>query len=310
LKGVYLALVVYRDPAARPMVDIDLLVKPEELHDVIRMLRELGYGCYGARKNIDYTTHQHLCPLRKPAALAIDLHRSLVRVGSPFDIDLAGLWQRAHCARLMDEDVLVPSPEDALLHSCVHAGYNHRFNISLIHLCDVVALLEAHAESLQWSYLVETAESDGRSRFLYATLAVVRRLFGAPVPLTVLERLNKAAASEEVIAAIGDYILMRSVQAPFIYRELSSLHSSLAQLRVLIRTIAPPPNELRRIYQLSDAQLVWPRYITRPFDLLARRGRFVAEMLCQTQRAHAVGLKEANRRLISKWIDESPRLTM
>jgi hypothetical protein len=44
LKGPLLGEDIYGDPGRRPSSDIDLLVAPEQLHEAVKVVRELGYG--------------------------------------------------------------------------------------------------------------------------------------------------------------------------------------------------------------------------------------------------------------------------
>jgi hypothetical protein len=44
LKGIYLAQTVYKNPALRPMCDIDILVKPNDITLSVDVLKALGYS--------------------------------------------------------------------------------------------------------------------------------------------------------------------------------------------------------------------------------------------------------------------------
>ena len=96
LKGAYLADVVYADSALRPMGDIDLLVRQEDLQAVAQTLTDLGYQ---ASKefwlDFELQVGKHLPPFVKTGAPPIELHWRLLDPDIPFEIDQAGLWQRA-----------------------------------------------------------------------------------------------------------------------------------------------------------------------------------------------------------------------
>jgi hypothetical protein len=48
VKGAILAMVVYTDPAFRPMGDIDIVVRPDREDETLRVLEKLGYVPTGA----------------------------------------------------------------------------------------------------------------------------------------------------------------------------------------------------------------------------------------------------------------------
>ena len=134
LKGAYLAEAVYDDPALRPRVDVDLMVPKADLPRAYAALLDLG------------RTH------RQPqagASSAEDSHRGLT-VGAGIDLcwtfdvpggrsrlDTACLWDRARPATIAGVEVLALSPEDLLLHLCLHAAHRHGLGDGLRPLCDV-----------------------------------------------------------------------------------------------------------------------------------------------------------------------------
>jgi|GEM_PF-423048 len=68
--------------------------------------------------------------------LAIELHWTIVSPTGPVRVDAAGLWNRAHPALIAGVEVLSLSPEDLLLHLCLHFSYQDDC-VGLRSLCDV-----------------------------------------------------------------------------------------------------------------------------------------------------------------------------
>lgn len=121
LKGIALARRYYADPAARPMTDIDLLVRGADLAGAEAMLRRAGFT-----DAVDATfaatlrrRHHHLPPLRDPAGgELIELHHDLLPRASRVRIDVDALWRRSITEP--DSALRFLAPEDLYLHLAIH----------------------------------------------------------------------------------------------------------------------------------------------------------------------------------------------
>ena len=104
LKGIWLSHALYPEPHLRPMRDVDLLVAPESVADVERILGELGYEP-GAHDDVhDYSRHHHAVPYRHPATgVWIEVHRGLVPPQGPYAQDPAFTRERIR-AQLVDAE--------------------------------------------------------------------------------------------------------------------------------------------------------------------------------------------------------------
>lgn len=146
LKGAALAGIVYGDIALRPMGDIDLLVRKEALPYAEEIMSALNY-----RTNMDSESqewyrhnHFHLSPYIHPdKSVVVEIHHHVI--GHPFHIDIGKWWERAREAKVANCGMLIPSPEDMLLHLCLHL-FNHGYNKSLLRgICDISETLkDAH----------------------------------------------------------------------------------------------------------------------------------------------------------------------
>jgi hypothetical protein len=206
LKGAFLAQCVYSDPALRPMADIDLLVRRDQLASSERVLRSMGYERAG-NGTYDPTSGDrcHLPAFIAPAALPIELHWSLVRP-SCASIDFERLWGSAQAAEVAGIQVFGLSEEHLLHHLCLHVSCHHRFRVPLLQLYDVFATLR-HFRDLDWHRLADIAECHGTKRFLYVVLSLVRRAFSAD---HTCERLGlfRGESSDEAIALAAWKCLM------------------------------------------------------------------------------------------------------
>lgn len=302
LKGAYLSNCVYEEAALRPMGDIDLLTMPHEAEEVQRHLMTLGYRYAAGTKAIDYSRLHHLRPVSRAGSVDIEVHHDLAPEGAPFEHDIIGLWDRSTCTRVGDLDIRHLAPDDLLLHVCTHAAYNDEFRLGLPAVCDVDAVVRRLGHKLDWDRLIETANSDGRSRFVYATLRLTRELLETPISEDVLASLHHDQVDDEVATEAVGYVLSTTDRVPVTLQSIGESTTPVGKLKSLWRGIFPPPETLRRIYRLEPGtKLQYLYYVIRPLDLLIRRGRQTLGLVIGTPRSRPALEKERRRRLIRAW---------
>ncbi len=114
LKGAALHALVYDDPSARPLSDVDLLVAPRDHARAVAALTGAGF----ARAAGDTPWAATLAAPDAP--LPVDLHRALFPPGL-FRLDAADLFARASRADAhFGAPVLVPGPYDLYAHAVGH----------------------------------------------------------------------------------------------------------------------------------------------------------------------------------------------
>lgn len=303
LKGACLSYCVYQEAALRPMADIDLLARPHDVENVQRHLNTLGYRYAAQSPAIDYSEHHHLRPLSKVGAVDVEVHHDLAPEGAPFKHDIIGLWDRSTRTRVGDLDIPHPAPDDLLLHVCTHAAYNDEFLLGLPAACDVDAVVHRMGHQLDWDRLVQTANSDGRSRFAYAALRLTRALLETPIPEDALASLDHDHVDDEVVEDAVAYVLNTAGEVPTTLKSMGEVTTAGAKLKTLWHGVFPPPETLRRIYHLrAGTKLQFLYYVIRPFDLLVRRGRQVLGLVIGTSSSRSALEKERCRRVIGAWV--------
>jgi hypothetical protein len=280
LKGVYLAQAVYRDPAARVMSDVDLLVKAEARGQVAALFGALGYS--QVQSATDAPTHLHHDRYRRAGHSAeFEVHWALISRDDPFHIDLNGLWERAAGVSIAGVPVCVLAVEDTLLHLCVHMTYQHVFDrFSLRCLCDVQRAIRNYGERIDWDAVCARAAEWGCERNVHLALLAAHRLLGAAVPADVLRRLRPADFDERLVAWATHRVLglVDDHQGPWSANlgrwQLATSVPDKAAL--LLRMCFPTPQELARRSGASHApERVWLAYVRRWGDLLRRAGQAV-----------------------------------
>jgi hypothetical protein len=194
LKGVPLALTHYPDPSLRPMLDVDLLVHPEDAMTAFTVLCEAGW-------NVDqppvtnFVARTSEVGYRAPDNhAALDLHWRLVPwTGRSWAADDPALWRDATPLVVAERVTLAPAAHDLLLHVILHA-FRSGWKRVPRWVADVVLLLRNVTGSFDWERFVD--------RVLRAHLAlpVAHALgyvttFDAPVPDRVQRALGAARST-------------------------------------------------------------------------------------------------------------------
>ncbi len=311
LKGAYLAETVFADSADRPMADIDLLVRQDDLSTATQTLLELGYH---ASKDfwldIELQVGQHLPPFMQTGAPPIEVHWRLFEPDIPFRIDQAGLWQRACPAKIAGQPVLGLCPEDLLLHLCLHATL-HRFQNGLRAAYDIAATINHFRESLDWTILIHRSQEWQATRALFIWLWLASDLFGASVPAEVLQQFEPDDFNLEQSALARRLVFYQRDQRlniPVHLAELVQTPSIWGQIRLIFQQAFLSPKIMARAYPVRPdtwkVLLYYPvrwwslfRRAVQPVQVLLRRS---PQTLVQTE--NIVTREDQADRLVS-WIE-------
>jgi hypothetical protein len=188
LKGVWLLETHYPDPGTRPMRDIDLLVREDQLAAAETELGRLGYRrrtTAGRARSEDAYYQRSYVRGAAPADERVELHQSLcdphryaVRIEELWDRSIPALF-RARTVRLLD-------PADHLAYLALHAAL-HVFLLPLTPIVDIGAVIRSSPDLLDAAVLRAQSWRAGAAIHLAFTLA--RDLCGAPIPEIALRRI-------------------------------------------------------------------------------------------------------------------------
>jgi Uncharacterised nucleotidyltransferase len=231
LKGVHLAACYYPEPALRPMNDIDLLFKPEELPTAEKVLSSLDYGGKHKSAEMGAGVTKHTSTYRREgeeaqtpnpylsadAGRMVEPHLSLEESWFGLKVNVTpGVWERAETADLQGHSCLVLSPEDLLLHLCVHFCFHLIMGApSMVQLTDL--LIVSQAGIIDWATFTNRAQAQKAAPFALAALNLAVRLLNAAVPETVLAALSQATSPRlrsYILNLNLEHILKRTQQKP------------------------------------------------------------------------------------------------
>ena len=252
-KGPVLAMAGYGDLSLRRFVDLDVIVRRDDVERAIGTLTNLGYRAEPevspSQQAFLIRTQHDLAFKRDEGRLIVELHWEVAGAGG---------------------ESLVLAPEDVLLSLCVH-GSKHLWE-RLAWVCDIAEWLAAHP-GLRWSELLSQAERTGQQRMLFVGLRLASELLDALLPEPAAKAIDADRAVARLAAQAKQVIFRQPPRPP-------GMISSLRFHLLARRTWAAKWNYLRHLLTPTDADvrafrvpqaLQFVYYLTRPFRLLTKK---------------------------------------
>ena len=303
LKGAALATTLYGNIGLRPFSDIDILVKKEDLGIVQKKIIELGYivdpqlkspikkGLPVERYYMKY--HPHLPPFYKRTehsnferrgGIFLEVHWALTAEMLPFNIDIKNVWERANESEIAENNVLVMSNEDSLIHMCVHIA-RHRFSAKLREYTDISELC---LSGIDWDYVARNVMENNIKNPVYWSLYLTKLILNADISEDFLERIKPGHLRTSIFNSIIDIkAVIRSDtekrKASGLIIELITIDSGVDMIRSFFRRLFPPVEWMALRYSVSSSKKIYFYYPIRwgylafkavkfPFALLSNKG--------------------------------------
>jgi len=280
LKGAHLVDQVYRDLAFRTVRDIDLLVRKADAVAAAEQLIKIGYEASGSLLTDRERTYTHHFPeLTRPNSHPVELHWYPVNVDrvSPLNIDVDGIIERAALTSVRGCVVRLMTPEDLLLHLCLHHSYQHKFDLKLRHFYDLVEGLSRYQDRIDWGVLRDRALEWGALKHTYVTLMLVRDLFEFPDLERELRSLEPSGFEHRLTAWTKSRLF--SITDPNAkppsyfcahFITIRRKPTLAGKARYLLRwMLLPPPFQLRLTYpRIRTGFQVWLYYLVNIKDCL------------------------------------------
>lgn len=190
IKGIILCENLYHNLGLRPMVDIDLLIREDNLSAFEEAVSRLGYRKELQGHTEDYYRKYH-CNLifrKENSNFLVEAHWSF-SFPRPNKIFFSKLWERGRQKEINGVKMYALSAEDTLFCLALHLRGHTRFLI-LRHICDIYELLEQFGNDFDWDYVVDEAEKNRIKSNLYFALSAANELLDASVPESILERIR------------------------------------------------------------------------------------------------------------------------
>jgi len=193
IKGISSLADIYRDKPFRPMADIDILVKEEELTKAREILSALGYKIDLGGLKEEYWLKKH-CEMaftkkKQNGSRAVDVHFGLDAKRSKVFV-LSRLWERTLEISMDGHTFRLLSQEDQLFCLALHQRRFGGKGFNLKNVFDVAMILEKFGNSFDWAYVVREAHAGKMRASVFFILLQAKILFDAAVPESVWKGLS------------------------------------------------------------------------------------------------------------------------
>jgi len=273
LKGPALLDVVYKDWGVRKTSDIDLLVRMENLNRAQVLLLEHNYFSVSETSlNSDGTPiSHHMAGIRRTYfSPSIELHWTLRSNNKLLHLDIDAIWKRAKPGKINNTDVLLLSPEDMILHLCIHHFYKFKASIAYREINDIVAVIQQFRDELDWEQILENSLRYKIAPLVYAGLFFANQWLPEIIPPAILGALKTEYSNEY----FGELYILKKLEEQFysVSDKLSASEKFSHKLKEIVVSLFPPQQKLCEKYGLSNARKQIYRYrILHPYKMLLKR---------------------------------------
>ncbi len=255
LKGAHLAEFVYPNIALRPMSDVDLLVKTDDLARVHRLLIRSGYRCDEQNPG-----KCHLSPYRKPDGPVIEIHFNIVSAPVSRRFEIADLWKRARPASLQAAHAWLLSPEDLILHLAAHACIHHGFDNGLIPFMDICRVAVHYEGELDWDVLWNRARQWGIERSVCLMLALTEIMLGLPMPAQIGARMQSDPETLRILNTAEALIYERGTGASALVARFFDRRGRRLLFKSFFQLAFPPKEIMAGPTRASADTTTWNLY--------------------------------------------------
>lgn len=262
LKGAALILDVYEKLAYRPMVDIDLLVRFDDIDVVKAVFQRHGYRAlqpHPFHDNSGLIWTQEILVHESEKKPVLELHWHLL--DNPYyasQLRTEVLIDRSR--PIMVEDVIpkVLGLEDQIVHLCCHNLYHHMggFTRSLV---DIAFLVNKYREKISWEDIIQQAEKYDLKMAVASSFRQLSNKWYTPIPEPVLRRSAewRPSTSERFFAWSQRNEFLRAV------RTFMTLPDARIKMRYARGQFFPDIEYLRWRYDLSADSSLASGYLKR-----------------------------------------------
>jgi Uncharacterised nucleotidyltransferase len=269
-KGPALALFAYGDLALRRFVDLDVIVRRQDIPAARDLLFREGYTLTKplthAQQELLLRTQHNLQFARDNRRVLLELHWEVAPHLFAASVQENELWQNLTTMIVEGHEVKALGAEDLLFSLCVH-GSRHLWE-RLGWICDVAELIARH--ELNWDALQQRATAADSERMFLLGLHLAQKLLQARVPPEVQRRCGDDVRLESLAAKVVEHLFNGPTHVPATSREIFRYNlgvrtSVSARARYLAHMLRPTDSDLGAHSLPGRFALAY--YVTRPFRL-------------------------------------------
>jgi hypothetical protein len=274
LKGAALIQDVYEKLAYRPMIDLDLLIRFDDLAQATERLEQQGYRVLQPAPFKDESGlywNEVMLVQQNNGGSVVELHWHLL--DNPYyatRIKTESLIERSRQLLTADVAPRVLSLEDQIIHLCCHNLYHHlgRFTRSLVDIAFVVA---KYGDEIDWESISQRSEESDTTMAVGSAIEQLSDNWYAPIPKFAIDKAAtwKPSRRERLYAKSQESEYLRAL------RTLTALPGSRNKLKYIKGQLFPDRSYMEWRYGVgSDTSLIGG-YVKRYFSGLRGLGRAI-----------------------------------
>jgi hypothetical protein len=277
LKGLSLGREIYGNLALRQSVDLDLLVKHEDVKTAYQVLFESGYQKTNIVYNEKLEENFHVLGKHMPDVTngfnSVDLHVSLF----PFHkkgLQLMDLvWDSLTAIDYDGFEVFIPGPEFLVIYGCEHLDH-HRVtgNFLLKQYLDLAEICRKYENQLDWDKLIRICEQYELTQVCWKHLFLVSRFFEVSLPQSLhirIEALQDFNPEKEESLFIQE---MRIGKMPvndkiypvkYLFAGINNLPTIKSKLQLVYSGLFPSKEFMVKRYNIKNQDFYYLYYFRR-----------------------------------------------
>jgi hypothetical protein len=279
LKGAVLAKIVYEDIGLRSMSDLDILIKREDVVHMKEIMSNLDYvSVMDKQEDHRHEKHFHLPQYKhREKNIVVEIHLNITE--KSICISTEEWWHRAQSSVFFGSKAIIPSPEDMVIHLCLHL-YNHgyRHNMLLRGLCDINETLRHYKNEIDTNLLQGMVNDLKIDKHVYSILYLIKTCYRENNDS--LEWLKQYHFDLSFIAILRQRLFIGKEQHTSILSGLIKffkLYSFSERMTFIRQLLFPSLHEMSRRYSVhTSSKKIYLYYLFRPFILLKKYRKNVA----------------------------------
>jgi hypothetical protein len=274
VKGPIVSFLAYGDAAMRGYVDLDLLVRHEDILSAAQQMLALGFEPAFPLAAIHAGKIPGEYLFRRPGTQrVIELHTERSFRYYPVSLPLRDFFARQRRVALDGKDVPVLSLEDEFVLNCIH-GAKH-FWERLMWLADIAAIVSRHPE-LDWQRASRYAAEVGAQRMLYLALQLSESVLGTSVPTPLAADVQADAPVRRLSLQVARWLPQAGFAPPALWERaafrVSMRGGGLAGAAYLLRLSLSPTDEDWQNGAEEGRWWLWDALL-RPLRLIRKYGQ-------------------------------------
>jgi len=269
-KGPILSKIAYGDITLRQYGDLDILIKKEDIHRVDEILKSYGYeralSMTPAQEEIWFKYSHDLGLIHKEKDILLEIHWSFLDEDYPLTLELENLWEDTQIVDINGYPIKSFSIENLLIYLCIHGSKHLWERIEWIKDIDMLI----RNNKIVWAKVLKKADNTEFEKMIYFGLAISRKLFNTPLPLSIK---NKIELSKEIPSLI-DFVFDSWVEPKSTPKKtmatLKLLPTPKDKLLYLHKVVLKPTFNEYWFIDLPD-NLYFLYYFIRPYLLIKKQ---------------------------------------